>query len=98
MPSLRWTPEALADVSRLHAFLAANSPIAAQRAVGVILRAVINLEDHPELGRPIDGMPPAFRDLVIPFAASAYLARYHHDGEQITMLAVRHGREAGFAR
>jgi plasmid stabilization system protein ParE len=96
MPSLIWTPEAIEDVRRLHAFLVPHSHQAAQRAIGAILQGVINLEDNPELGRPVEGMPPEFRDLIIPFGASAYLARYRYDGEQISMVAVRHGREAGF--
>ena len=32
MPTLKWLPEALADVDRLHRFLARMSPSAAQRA------------------------------------------------------------------
>jgi hypothetical protein len=34
-------------------------------------------------------MPLEFREWVI-------VALYHYDGKQVVMLAVRHGREAGY--
>ncbi|HEX9112403.1 MAG TPA: type II toxin-antitoxin system RelE/ParE family toxin [Terriglobales bacterium] len=41
-------------------------------------------------------MPPEFREWVIEFGSAAYVALYHYDGKQIVILAVRHGREAGY--
>lgn len=95
MPRLIWTPPPLRDVARLHGFLAAKNRDAARRAVGAIRHDVKALAAHPEIGRPVEEMPPEFREWFIPFGASAYVALYRYDGDLVAILAVRHGREAG---
>ena len=96
MPQLIWTPPALADVARLHSFLASKSPDAASRAIKAIRQGVKILAQHPEIGRPIEDLLPEFREWVIEFGQSAYVALYHYDGKQMVILAVRHGPEAGY--
>jgi plasmid stabilization system protein ParE len=96
MPHLIWTPPALADIARLHTFLAAKSPDAASRAIKAIRQGVKVLAQHPEIGRPIEDLLPEFREWVIEFGQGAYVALYRHDGKQIVILAVRHAREAGY--
>jgi plasmid stabilization system protein ParE len=96
MPHLIWTPPALRDIARLHTFLASKSPDAASRAVKAIRHGVKILGQHPEIGRPIEEMLPEFREWVIEFGQGAYVTLYRYDGKQIVILAVRHGREAGY--
>jgi plasmid stabilization system protein ParE len=96
MPRLIWSQPALLDVARLHAFLVPKSREAAQRAVKAIRQGVKALAKHPQSGRPVEELPPEFREWVIEFGHGAYVALYHYDGKQIVMLAVRHGREAGY--
>jgi plasmid stabilization system protein ParE len=96
MPQLIWTPPALADVSRLHSFLSSKSPDAASRAVRTIRQGMRLLGQHPEIGRPVEELPPEFREWVIEFGQGDYVALYRYDGRQIVILAVRHGREAGY--
>lgn len=96
MPRLIWTALALRDVARLHGFLAAKNRDAARRAVGAIRHGVKVLAAHPEIGRPVEEMPPEFREWFIPFGASAYVVLYRYDGDLVAILAVRHGREAGY--
>ncbi len=96
MPRLKWSQAALLDVARLHGFLAPKSPDAARRAIKAIRQGVKALAKHPEIGRPIEDMLPEFREWVIQFGSSAYIALYHYDGKEIVILAVRHGREAGY--
>jgi plasmid stabilization system protein ParE len=96
MPRLRWSQPALLDVSRLHKFLAPKSQDAAKRAVKAIRLGMKALSKHPEIGRPVEEMPPEFREWVIEFGHGAYVALYHYDGKQIVILAVRRGREAGY--
>jgi len=64
--------------------------------VAAIRQGVKALRAHPEIGRPVEEMPPEFREWVIEFGHSAYVALYHFDGKQVVLLAVRHGREAGY--
>lgn len=96
MPHLKWSQAAIRDLARLHAFLADKSPDAAQRAIQTIRQGVRALGRHPQIGRPIEELPPEFREWVIEFGQGAYLALYYFDGKQIVILAVRHGREAGY--
>jgi plasmid stabilization system protein ParE len=96
MPRLKWSQAALLDVARLHDFLAPKSQDAAKRAVRSIRHGVKALGKHPEMGRPVEEMPTEFREWVIEFGHGAYLALYHYDGKEVVILAVRHGREAGY--
>ena len=96
MPRLKWSQPALLDVARLYDFLAPKSPDAAKRAIKAIRQGIRALGKHPEIGRPVEEMLAEFREWVIEFGHGAYLALYHFDGKQIVILAIRHGREAGY--
>ena len=87
---------ALADVERLHAFLAEKNEAAAARAVTEIRAALRTLEQFPASGRPIEDLPPETREWVVPFGTGAYVMRYRIDADQVTVMRVRHSREAGF--
>jgi plasmid stabilization system protein ParE len=93
---MKWSQPAILDVARLHDFLASKSRDAAIRAVKAIRHGVKALGEHPEIGRPVEELPSEFREWVIEFGQGAYIALYHYDGKQIVILAVRHGREAGY--
>ena len=96
MPRLKWSQPSLQDVDRLHAFLASKSRDAAQRAIKTIRQGVKALARHPESGRPVEDMLPEFREWILEFGSSAYIVLYHYDGKEVVILAVRHGREAGY--
>ena len=96
MPRLIWTPPALADVQRLFRFLASKDKRATQRAVAAIRAGVEVLAQQPHLGRPVEDMHPAFREWLIDFGSSGYVALYHFDAQNIAILAVRHQKEAGY--
>jgi plasmid stabilization system protein ParE len=96
MPRLIWSPEAVEDLVRLHAFLVTKSPDAARRAIKAIRQQVKPLARHPEAGRFIEDMPPEFMEWFMEFGNSGYLALYHFDGKKVVVLAVRHGLEAGY--
>jgi plasmid stabilization system protein ParE len=96
MPRLKWSQGALLDVARLHDFLASKSRDVARRAGRTIRQGVKMLGKHPEIGRPVEEMQVEFREWVIEFGQGAYVALYHYDGKQVVILAVRHGREAGY--
>ena len=96
MPRLRWSRAARLDVIRLYEFLAPKGRDAAARAVQAIHDGVRTLGRHPAIGRPADEMPPEFREWLIEFGHGAYVVPYHFDGKEAVILAVRHGREAGY--
>lgn len=96
MSQLVWSPPALRDVQRLYRFLAANNVEAAQRAVRAIRSAIRALERQPGVGRPVENMEPEFREWLIDFGSSGYVALYRYDGTTAVILAVRHQREVGY--
>ena len=96
MPRLVWTPPALRDLARLHRFLVTKNRDAARRAVRAIRQGVKALGAHPEIGRPVDDMPPEFREWLIHFGDGGYVVLYRYDGRTVVVLALRHGREIGY--
>ena len=96
MPRLKWSPQSMRDVARLHDFLAPKSRDAAKRAVKAIRQGLKLLGKHPEMGRPVDELPTEFREWVIEFGSGAYVVLYRYDEKEVVILAVRHGREAGY--
>ena len=91
------SPAALRDLQRLREFLHSKSPVVAQRAAQTIRSALAQLGQQPAMGRPVEGLPEAFREWVIPFGDSGYLARYRIEPDVIVVLAVRHQREVGYS-
>jgi plasmid stabilization system protein ParE len=96
LPQIRWTSEALADVQRLYRFLASKDTDAARRGAKAIREGVQILSRHAHAGRPATDMPPEFREWPVGFGSGGYVVLYRVDGEDVAILAVRHGREAGF--
>lgn len=96
MSRLIWSRPALLDVQRLYRFLASRNIDAARRAVNAVRQEVSMLAQQPGIGRPVDDMPDEFREWIIDFGDSGYVARYHIDEATVTILAVRHQKEAGF--
>ena len=101
MAEVLWTPRALADVQRLHRFLAARNADAARRAVATLRGSVRILAEQPAVGRPVDGMAPEFREWIIAFGDSGYVLIYRVESDsagdmRVVVLAVRQQREAGY--
>ena len=95
MPRLIWTPSALLDVQRLYRFLVVKNPDAARRAVKAIRQGAKVLEQQPKVGRPVEEMDNEYRDWIIDFGDSGYVARYRVDPQFVSVLAVRHQKEVG---
>ena len=92
--SLRWFPEALADLARLREFIRVHHPDAADRAAKWIREAARKLLAHPQIGRPvIDIDRPQLRDFFIPFGQVGYWLRYAVTDEAVIIVKIWHGRE-----
>lgn len=96
MPRVRYAPSAIRDLQRLRDFLRSKNPVAARRAAETITKAmqVLGLQAH--IGRPVEDLPGEFREWVIDFGDSGYVARYRIDADVVTILTVRHQKEVGF--
>ena len=95
MSRLIWSQQALLDVQRLYRFLAPKNLDAAKRAVKAIRQGVRVLGQQPGVGRPIEDMPDEFREWIIDFGDSGYVARYRINADAVTILAVQHQKELG---
>ena len=96
MPHLILATSALRDLQRLREFLRPKNPIAAKRAGAAIIKAIQVLAVHPKIGRLAEEMEIEYRELVIDFGDSGYLALYRFENDRVTVLAFRHQKEAGY--
>ncbi len=96
MPQVIYAPGAIRDLQRLREFLRPKNPLAAKRAADTIIKALQVLGLQPQIGRPVEDMPDQFREWIIDFGDSGYVARYRFDGEAVIILAVRHQKEVGY--
>ena len=97
MPQVRFSPIALRDLARMREFLRHKNPVAAKRAAAAIINAIQVLGHQPQIGRPAQDMDVAYRELVIHFGDSGYLALYRYEDEAVTVLSLRHQKEDGYS-
>lgn len=95
MPQVKFAPAALGDLARLREFLRPKNPAAARRAAVIITKAIQLLGQHPQIGRPAEEMDIEYRELPIDFGDSGYVALYRYEGGLVTVLSLRHQKEAG---
>lgn len=95
MPTVKFAPAALRDLERLREFLRPKNPAVAKRAALAIIKAIQVLGQYPKVGRPAEEMDIEYRELLIDFGDSGYVALYRHEGDSVTVLALRHQKEAG---
>ncbi len=95
MPLVKLAPAALRDLERLREFLRPKNPAAAKRAAGIIIKAIQTLGQHPKIGRPVEEMDIGYRELVIDFGDSGYIALYRDEVDSVTVLSLRHQKEVG---
>jgi plasmid stabilization system protein ParE len=97
MPQVRFAPPALRDLERLREFLRPKNQDVVKRAAVAIKKAVQVLGQHPQIGRPADNLEPEYRELLIDFGDSGYIALYRCDsGDFVTVLTIRHQKEVGY--
>lgn len=97
MSQVIFAPAAVRDLQRLREFLRPKSADAAHRAGEAIRQGVKILGTQSRLGRMADDLPEEFREWLIDFGDSGYVARYRIDDDAVTILAIRHQKEAGFS-
>ena len=95
MSRVIFTATAIRDLERLREFLRPKNPSAAVGAAKAIIEGVQALGAMPRIGRPIDDLPEEYRDWLIDFGDSGYIARYRIDGDTVVVLAIRHQKEIG---
>lgn len=97
-PVVIWSPRAIECVKHLYNFLAEKNIDAAKAAAALLFKQAEILEAFPNAGRPAEDLDPEHREILIPFGAAGYVLLYHFDEDRtaVTVLAVRHQKEAGY--
>jgi addiction module RelE/StbE family toxin len=89
-----YAQQAVNDLFRLTDFLLESNSLAALDTIELIEEAIMLLERHPLIGRPVDDY---LRELVISRGKSGYVAIYSYEQYKntILVLAIRHQIETG---
>lgn len=96
MPSVKYSAQAIADLKRIHDFLATQDPDVAKRAVSVIRAALEKVAFMPDRFRPVEGKI-YHREAIIDFGNSGYVARFRHlPSGDITIPRIKHQKEDDF--
>jgi len=85
-----WTEPALADLTAIRSYIAANDPQAAANVAEAILDAADALARLPRRGRP--GRATGTRELIL--AGWPWLIVYEAGRDTVTILRVLHGARA----
>ena len=93
---IEWLPGAISDLQRLREFIFPHNRAAANRAVTVIKGSIKTLSRCEYVGKPAEDLPGCY-DMAIPFGVSGYVLRYRVEGDAVFIVAVKHGKEAGFS-
>jgi plasmid stabilization system protein ParE len=88
MPQVRFASGAIRELQRLQEFLRPKNPLAATRAAQTIMKASQVLGLQPQTGRPIEDLPDEYREWLIDFGDSGYVARYRFNDETISWSGV----------
>lgn len=83
---LLWTERALAEIDEAFAYVAANSPMAAERLALLIETKASLLIDQPSMGRP--GRVDGTREFVV--TGTPYILPYRVRDGRVEILAVLH--------
>lgn len=90
MAAIRYAARAFRDLDRLLRFLDDDAQV-----TETIVEAIELLERHPLIGRRVEH---GLRELVISRGRYGYVALYDFDSDAdlVSVLAIRHQREAGY--
>jgi addiction module RelE/StbE family toxin len=89
MAAVRWTQHARDDLRDIHAFIARDSPGAAEALVERLLTATERLAEFPESGRAVPEFPAlSYREIIV----SSYRVLYRLADNTVWITAVVHGR------
>lgn len=83
---LLWTERALAEIDEAFAYVAADSPMAAERLALLIETKALLLIDQPSMGRP--GRVDGTREFVV--TGTPYILPYRVRDGRVEILAVLH--------
>jgi plasmid stabilization system protein ParE len=92
MPSVIWTPPALAALDRHRQFLAQTDPNLAVKAIQKIVEVAESLQTYPQRGAIVE-QAPGIRKLIVTFGKVGFVLHYAILNEEVLILQIYHGRQ-----
>jgi plasmid stabilization system protein ParE len=92
MPSVIWTPPALAALDRHRQFLAQTDPNLAVKAIQKIVEVAESLQTYPQRGAFVE-QAPGIRKLIVTFGKVGFVLHYAILNEEVLILQIYHGRQ-----
>ena len=92
MPSVIWTPPALAALERHRQFLAETNPNLAVKAIQKIVRVAASLQTYPQRGAIVE-QAPGLRKLIVTFGKVGFVLHYAIINDEVIILQIYHGRQ-----
>jgi len=89
---LVYSQDAVADLVRLHTFIADNDPSAAGRIATDLVSRINSLCAFPEMGRTVSQAPEP--DAIRDFIFGKYVVRYTVHGNALAILRIWHQLES----
>ncbi len=89
---LEWSTEALADLDRFAAYLNEHYPTLAGQVAEAIVAKSRLIEEHPLIGRPVQG-GSEYREVIVRVLNARYIMQYRVEADRMVVLRVTHGRE-----
>jgi len=86
---IAWSPLSLARLQEIRAYVALDSPAAAERLATRIIAVVEALRNHPHLGRT--GIEQGIRELII--GGTPYSVLYRVKGKRVTINTIWHSAQ-----
>ena len=96
MPQIIISSSAVRDLEKVRGFLRPKNPAASKRAASAIIKAIRSLENFPLIGRPADDIAPDYREILIDFGDSGYVALYHYHQDSVVIIAIKHQKEVEY--
>jgi len=87
--NLFFSRSAVHDLVRLREFIAQHSPNAAGRISKRLRGAILELVNHPQIGRPVPDLPGEIRELIF----GKYVVRYEVRARELFVLRIWHAKE-----
>jgi toxin ParE1/3/4 len=89
MSTLRWSAQALRDLENIHAYIASDSKVYAERQISHFIEAAERALDFPASGRQT---PETDDSSIREMVTGSYRLIYRGEGGDIFILTVVHGR------
>ncbi|WP_027389047.1 type II toxin-antitoxin system RelE/ParE family toxin [Chrysiogenes arsenatis] len=93
MPQLILTANAVRDLENHREYIREHNAAAAKRLAHEIIGSLKSIAQHPYVGRCIDEMPLEYRQWVIEYGKTGFIASYRVEQNAVVVLSIKHQKQ-----